>query len=114
MTELECLAAILSVKKFRPYIDGVHFRIITDHSSLKWLMSQKDLSGRLARWSLQLQRFDFVIEHRKDSLNVVPDCLSKMNVEEVVLSDMHCEVNLLSPEFDNDEYCKLRETVAKN
>lgn len=42
VTELECLAAIVSVNKFRPYIEGLNFRIITDHSSFKWLMSQKE------------------------------------------------------------------------
>lgn len=67
VTEQECLAAILCVKKFRCYVEGMPFTIITDHASLKWLMSQKDLSGRMARWSLSLQAFDFQIEHRKGS-----------------------------------------------
>jgi len=35
--------------------------IITDHASLKWLMSLKDLDGWLARWSLKLQIYNFVI-----------------------------------------------------
>lgn len=48
VTERECLAVIRAVKKFRPYLEGYHFEIITDHSSLKWLMTTKDLSGRLA------------------------------------------------------------------
>lgn len=59
ITELECFAVIMSIKKFRPYIEGYSFVIITDHASLKWLMSQKDLAGRLARWSLKLQGYDF-------------------------------------------------------
>lgn len=69
VTELECLAAVLSVQKFRPFIEGQSFKIITDHSSLKWLMSHKDHSGRLSRWSLKLQAFDFVIEHRRGKDN---------------------------------------------
>ncbi|KAH8357348.1 hypothetical protein KR084_003042 [Drosophila pseudotakahashii] len=44
-------------------------------------MSQKDLSGRLARWSLKLQAFDFTIEHRKGALNVIPDALSRVRIE---------------------------------
>jgi len=78
VTEKECLAAILGVKRFRPYVESMPFTIITDHASLKWLMSLKDLDGRLAHWSLKLQIYDFVIEHRKGSENVVADILSRM------------------------------------
>ncbi|XP_064541563.1 uncharacterized protein LOC135431178 [Drosophila montana] len=49
----------------------IPFTCITAHASLKWLMSMKDLNGRLARWSLQLQGYDFTIEYRKDRLYCV-------------------------------------------
>lgn len=55
VTELECLAVIMALKKFRPYVEGQDFTIVTDHASLQWLMRQTDLSGRLARWSLKLR-----------------------------------------------------------
>jgi len=54
ITKLEFYAAILSITKFRAYVEGMPFKVITDHASLKWMMGQKDLSGRLARWSLNL------------------------------------------------------------
>lgn len=65
VVELECLAAVMSIKKFRGYVEGFPFTVITDHASLTWLMRQKELSGRLARWSLKLQRYNFDIEYRK-------------------------------------------------
>ncbi|XP_070140006.1 uncharacterized protein [Drosophila kikkawai] len=37
----------------------------------------KDLSGRLARWSLRLQGIDFEISHRKGADNVLADTLSR-------------------------------------
>ena len=115
ITELECYAALLSVKKFRAYVEGHPFTIITDHASLKWLMSQTDLSGRLARWSLKLQGFDFNIEHRKGSQNVVPDALSRMYLDEIgVDGNSLLELDLSSPYFNSKRYEELRSTIAEN
>lgn len=108
VTELECLAAILSVEKFRCYVEGMPFTIITDHASLKWLMSQKDLTGRLGRWSLKLQGFDFNIEHRKGSANVVPDALSR--IDELV-GVVGKPLDLTDSSFQSDEYEKLKTTI---
>jgi len=83
VTELECLAAIICINRFRAYVDGHEFTVITEHASLKWLMTQTDLHSRLARWALKLQSFIFKIEHRSDKLNVVPDTLLRVNEEEV-------------------------------
>lgn len=76
-TERECLAVLWSIEKLRPYIEGVPFTVITDHYSLKWLQDMKDPSGRLARWAVRLQQFDFKIVHRKGKDHVVPDMLSR-------------------------------------
>ncbi len=54
--EKECLAVIWAREHFRPYIKGLHVTIFTDHSGLKWLMSRPNPTGRLARWSLRLQK----------------------------------------------------------
>lgn len=56
--------------------------MITDHSSLKWLKSLKDTTGRLARWSLSLLEYDFEVQYRKGALNVVPDFLSRMTQDQ--------------------------------
>ncbi|GMF27795.1 unnamed protein product [Phytophthora fragariaefolia] len=64
ITELECLAVVWSVKMFRPYLYGRAFTIITDHSALKWLMTRPNLAGRLQRWSLVLQEYEFQVEYR--------------------------------------------------
>lgn len=81
-TERECLAVIWAVEKFRPYVEGTHFTVITDHYSLLWLHNLKDPQGRLARWALRLQPYDFSLVHRKGKEHVVPDLLSRALPEE--------------------------------
>lgn len=75
--ELECLAVLLAIEKFRPYIEGVKFTVITDNASLLWLKNLKDPSGRLARWALRLQQYEYTLIHRKGKFNVVADALSR-------------------------------------
>lgn len=77
-TEKECLAVILSIEKFRHYIDGIHFTFYTDHASLLWLHRFKESNGRLVRWALRLQAYDFELRHRKGKHMQVPDALSRI------------------------------------
>lgn len=76
-TERECLAVLMGVEKFRPFIDGVEFTVVTDHASLKWLQNLKEPHGKLARWAVRLQAFNIKFEHRAGRLMTVPDALSR-------------------------------------
>ncbi|CAB0035062.1 unnamed protein product, partial [Trichogramma brassicae] len=64
------------------YIEGYRFVEITDHSALKWLRNLKDPNGRLARWALEMQQWNFVIEHREGALHHLPDALSRVFTDE--------------------------------
>lgn len=116
VTEQECLAAIVCLKSFRAYVEGHEFTIVTDHASLKWLMSNNDLSSRLARWALSLQRFRFKIEHRKGSLNVVPDVLSRINDGEIASIEQrpNALINLNSEYLKSKDYLELIERIEAN
>ena len=76
--ELEALGVVYSVRKFRHYIEGTTFRLVTDHNALLWLFRQPILRGKLARWALDLQQFDFTIEHRAGRAHIVPDAVSRL------------------------------------
>ena len=77
-TELECLGVLYCVEKCRCYVLGRHFTILTDHRALQWLLKSTAHEGRLARWALRLQEFDFTIKHRAGTLQVVADALSRL------------------------------------
>ena len=74
--ELECLAIVESVKRFRHYLLGREFVVVTDHKPLEWLAKQNSV-GRLWRWAVMLQEFDFVIQYRPGSTNDNADTLSR-------------------------------------
>ncbi|PHJ17519.1 transposon ty3-g gag-pol polyprotein, partial [Cystoisospora suis] len=74
-TELEALAVIYRLEEFRGYILGQQCTVRTDHGPLRWLQAAK--KGRLARWALRLQEFDFVLEHRRGSQQAHVDALSR-------------------------------------
>ena len=65
------------IRKFRPYLEGYTFKVLTDHIALKWLHNLKNPTGRLARWVLELLEYDYEIVYRKGSLNYAPDALSR-------------------------------------
>lgn len=76
-------------------------------------MNQKDLNGRLARWSLKLQGYRFSIEHRKGTKNVVPDTLSRLGMDEID-TDATTFLNFDSEEFNSEKYLNLVDTIEQN
>ncbi|GFT00039.1 retrovirus-related Pol polyprotein from transposon 17.6 [Trichonephila clavipes] len=56
-TEREALAVVWTLEKFRGYVENQQIFLASDHQPLKWLLSIKSPSGRLARWAMKIQSF---------------------------------------------------------
>ena len=50
-----------------------------DHSALLYLVSKQELTGKLARWTLLLQEFEFDILHRPGVQHVIVDYLRRLD-----------------------------------
>lgn len=87
VTERECLAVIRAIEKFRGYVEGSHFVVYCDHSSLTYLKTMKNPTPLMARWIVRLNAFACEIRYRKGTSNVVPDCLSRIGDVNVVSTD---------------------------
>lgn len=62
--ELETLAIVCSLRKFRVYLLGINDKIVTDCHALRTTLVKRDLVPRIARWWLQISEFTFEIEYR--------------------------------------------------
>lgn len=77
--ELEALAVVWACRLFRMYLYGSKFKIVTDSQAVTTICkaSYKAAGGRLARWSMALNDFDYELVHREGSRNAGPDLLSR-------------------------------------
>ncbi|CAM9548359.1 unnamed protein product, partial [Heterosigma akashiwo] len=75
--DLELLAIVFGVTKYRSYIYGRTVCIRTDHAALTNLMSITRPSGRLARYQMLLSEYSFTTEFKPGRDNYVADCLSR-------------------------------------
>src|SRR6266540_3747458 len=83
-TDLKCLAIIWSVRHFHKYLINKPFKILTNHSVLKSLQKITELTKRRARWIMELQQYNFVIEHRSGKKNQNADALSRLISEQYI------------------------------
>jgi hypothetical protein len=70
---------VYALQKFIHHLPGNHFKMFTDHSSLKYLVNKPILGGRIYRWLLFFHEFDFEEIIKPGKLNVRLDHLSRIN-----------------------------------
>lgn len=87
--ELETLAVVASLNRFRVYLLGLRFKIVTDCNALRTTLTKRDLIPRISRWWIQFQEYDCEIEYRPGSRMAHVDALSRAPVSDV--SDVDTE-----------------------
>ena len=75
-TDREALAVVLACRNFHHYLWGVRVLIRTDHQPLISVFRQRTKSPRMNRWILEMREFQYKIEYKAGSKNVVADELS--------------------------------------
>ncbi|TYJ95917.1 pol protein [Cucumis melo var. makuwa] len=75
--DLELAAVVFALKIWRHYLYGEKIQIFTDHKSLKYFFTQKELNMRQRRWLELMKDYDFEILYHPGKANVVADALSR-------------------------------------
>ncbi|KAL0537620.1 hypothetical protein IC582_026603 [Cucumis melo] len=75
--DLELAAVVFALKIWRHYLYGEKIQIFTDHKSLKYFFTQKELNMRQRRWLELVKDYDCEILYHPGKANVVVDALSR-------------------------------------
>jgi hypothetical protein len=86
--DLELAAVVHALKIWRHYMIGNKCQIFTDHKSLKYIFSQKDLNLRQIRWLELIKDYDLDIQYHPGKANVVADALSRKSQNNRLIGHM--------------------------
>ena len=105
--ELELLAVVWGLEKFRFYLYGKKVYLYTDHRTLEPLIKRnrcnRQYSARLTRWLDRLAHFDIAVQHIAGSNLKFTDFLSRNPVEKATSEDVYDEqyiINILSEQAE--------------
>ncbi|KAL0556140.1 hypothetical protein IC582_004650 [Cucumis melo] len=75
--DLELAVVVFALKIWRHYLYGEKIQIFTDHKSLKYFFTQKELNMRQRRWLELVKDYDCEILYHPGKANIVADALSR-------------------------------------
>ena len=74
--DLELAVIIFALMIWRHYLYSEQFEVFSDHKSLRYIFTQRDLNIRQRRWIEYLEDYDFTLHYHPGKANVVADALS--------------------------------------
>ena len=63
--DLERAAVVFALKIWRHYLLGEHVKVFTDHKSLKYIFTQRDLNMRQRRWLELMADYDIDFQYHR-------------------------------------------------
>ena len=75
--DMELVAIVFALKIWHHYLYGEQFEVFSDHKSLKYIFTQRDLNMRQRRWMENLKDYDFTLHYHPSKANVVVDALNR-------------------------------------
>src|SRR4051812_46951451 len=75
--DLELGSVVFALKTWRHYMYGENFVVFSDHKSLAYIFTQKELNMRQRRWLKYLADYTFTMHYHPGKANVVGDTLSR-------------------------------------
>ncbi|KII70031.1 hypothetical protein RF11_01336 [Thelohanellus kitauei] len=100
-TDREMLAIMLSIRKFRHYLLGKKFILLSDHNPLSYLKTMKHTNGCSTIWLMELEEYDFEFEFINGKRNVIADGLSRCASATLLESSVDLDIKQ-----ENDENIK--------
>ncbi|KAA0042118.1 pol protein [Cucumis melo var. makuwa] len=91
--DLELAAVVFALKIWRHYLYGKKIQIFTDHKSLKYFFTQKELNMRQRRWLQLVKDYDCEILYHPSKANVVVDALSRNVSHSAALITRHAPLH---------------------
>ena len=86
---MELATIIFALKIWRHYLYREKCFIYTNHKSLKYLPSQRELNLRQRRWMKLIKDYDIMIDYHPGKANVVADALSRKLVQTLRALNAH-------------------------
>ena len=84
--DLELAAVVYALKSWRHFLYGAKCELYTDHKSLKYFFTQKELNMRQRRWLELIKDYDLTINYTPGKANVVADALSRKSTDNQVVA----------------------------
>ena len=75
--DLDLVAVMFALKIWRHYLYGEKCRVFTNHKSLKYLLTQKELNLRKRQWLELFKDYDCIVDYHPEKANVVADAFSR-------------------------------------